>query len=189
VAGDTVIETARLLLRRWRPEDLEPFAAMNADPEVMRHFPAVLSRAESDAIAARMIENLERRGYGWWVAGIKETGAFAGCIALSVPSFEAHFTPCVEIGWRLAREHWRRGYAVEGATAVLRHGFTVVGLDEIVSFTIPANERSWQVMQRIGMHRDPADDFDHPSLPEGHRVRRHLLYRLTREEWKRAAAI
>jgi RimJ/RimL family protein N-acetyltransferase len=184
MAGETVIETARLLLRRWRPEDLEPFAAMNADPEVMRHFPAPLDRAESDAIAARMIENLDRRGYGWWVAEVKETASFAGCIALSVPSFEAHFTPCVEIGWRLARAHWRRGYAVEGATAALRHGFTTVGLEEIVSFTTPANERSWQVMQRIGMHRDPADDFDHPSLPEGHRVRRHLLYRLTCSEWQ-----
>jgi RimJ/RimL family protein N-acetyltransferase len=110
MAGETVMETGRLLLRRWRQEDLEPFAAMNADPEVMLHFPATLDRAESDALAARMIENLERRGYGWWVAQVKASGDFAGCIALSVPSFEAHFTPCVEIGWRLARAP-RRCYA------------------------------------------------------------------------------
>ena len=177
------IVTPRLRLRRWREADLPAFAAMNADPAVMEHFPATLTRTESDALAGRIGESLEHRGFGLWAVEIASSRAFAGFVGLSVPRFEAHFTPCVEIGWRLSRESWGQGYATEGARAVLQHGFNVVGLEEIVSFTIPANVASWRVMQKIGMQHDPADDFDHPLLPEGHRVRRHVLYRLKRDAW------
>ena len=140
-------------------------------------------------MAARVIETLEARGFGLWAVEVPGSIPFAGFVGLSIPRFEVHFTPCVEIGWRLAREAWGHGYATEGAEAALKHGFDVVGLPEIVSFTVPANLRSWRVMEKIGMRRDPADDFDHPLLPDGHRLKRHLLYRLTRDAWRGAAAV
>jgi RimJ/RimL family protein N-acetyltransferase len=171
--------TARTVLRRWRPEDLAPFAALNADAEVMRHFPAVLSRAESDALAGRIEEQFARHGFGLWALELPGV-PFAGYVGLSVPRFEAAFTPCVEIGWRLARDHWGHGYACEAAGAVLAFGFEQLGLPEIVSFTVPANTRSRRVMERIEMTRDPAEDFLHPLLPEGHPLRRHVLYRKSR---------
>ena len=173
------IRTDRLVLRRWRDEDLHPFADLNADPEVMAYMPALLDRRESDALAARIREQLEQRGFGLWAVEIPEAVPFIGYVGLSVPRFTAAFTPCVEVGWRLARAHWGRGYATEAARASLAFGFDHVGLDEIVSFTVPANARSIAVMERLGMSHDPADDFDHPSLPEGHPLRRHVLYRLT----------
>jgi len=185
MAGDTVIATARTLLRLWRPEDEPAFAAMCADPEVMRHFPALMTRAESDALVGRIRAHHEQRGFGLWALEIPGLVPFAGFVGLSIPRFEAHFTPCVEIGWRLAPTAWGKGYATEAAQAALDHGFQILKLDEIVSFTVPANERSWRVMQRIGMHRDPTDDFDLPTIAQGHRLRRHLLYRLTSEEWRR----
>ena len=178
------IETDRLLLRAWRQSDLTPFAALNADPEVMEHFPSVLSREESDAAAERIVAHFERRGFGLWAVEAPGVVDFAGFIGLAVPRFEAHFTPCVEIGWRLARPRWGNGYAAEGARAALGYGFETLLLDEIVSFTMPANGRSRGVMERIGMRHDGDDDFDHPSLPEGHPLRRHVLYRLTRAEWQ-----
>jgi RimJ/RimL family protein N-acetyltransferase len=170
------IRTERLLLRRWRAADRAPFAALNADPRVMEHFPATLSTDESDAVAARIEAGLERLGYGLWALEIPAVAPFAGFVGISVPSFEAHFTPCVEIAWRLAAEHWGRGYAPEAARAALAHGFGTLGLREIVSFTRPANLRSRRVMEKIGMLHDPADDFDHPDFPEGHRV--NVLYRI-----------
>lgn len=170
--------TPRLVLRPWRDDDLAPFAALNADPEVMRHFPKTLERTESDALAARIKRGLDSRGYGLWAVEVPGRAPFIGFVGLSVPGFEAHFTPCVEIGWRLAREHWGLGYATEAARAARDHGFGTLGLDEIVSFTVPANVPSRQVMHRIGMSHDAADDFDHPSLPVGHPLRRHVLYRL-----------
>lgn len=174
------LATARARLRRWRPEDREPFAALNADPEVMRHYPAVLSRAESDALADRIEEHFTRHGFGLWALELPGVAPFAGYVGLSVPRFEAAFTPCVEIGWRLARAHWDHGHASEAARNVLTFGFGELGLREIVSFTVPENARSRRVMERIGMTRDPRDDFDHPLLPEGHPLRRHVLYRKSR---------
>jgi RimJ/RimL family protein N-acetyltransferase len=144
----------------------------------MEYFPAMMSREESDRLAARVDTDFERHGFGLWAVEISSITPFAGFIGLSVPSFDAHFTPCVEIGWRLSAEHWGRGYATEGARAVLALGFEMLGLTEIVSFTVPANRRSRSVMQRIGMVHDPADDFDHPGLPSGHWLRRHVLYRI-----------
>jgi RimJ/RimL family protein N-acetyltransferase len=172
------IHTLRLQLRAWRDEDLPAFAALNADPRVVEFFPKALDRAESDALAGRIRDNFARRGFGLWAVEVPEVAEFIGCVGLSVPRFEAHFTPCVEIGWRLAHEHWGFGYATEAARAALAFGFAHLGLDEIVSFTVPANRRSRAVMERIGMTRTPADDFDHPNLPEGHPLRRHVLYRM-----------
>jgi RimJ/RimL family protein N-acetyltransferase len=173
-----MIETERLRLREWRDEDREPFARMNADPRVMEFFPATLTATETDAMLERVRAHLARHGFGWWVAELKETGAFIGFIGLAVPYFEAHFTPCVEIGWRLAAEYWGRGLATEGARKALRYGFEELGLQEIVSFTTAGNMRSRRVMEKLGMSRNPADDFDHPRIDEGHPLRWHVLYRI-----------
>jgi RimJ/RimL family protein N-acetyltransferase len=173
-----VLTTPRLLLREWRPEDREPFAALNADPRVMEHFPGVLSRRQSDALAQRSARHFERHGFGPWAVEVPGVAPFIGFVGLDVPGFEAHFTPCVEIGWRLAAEHWAHGYATEAALASVRYAFDVVGLDELMSFTTPQNVRSQAVMKRIGMTRDPADDFDHPRFPPGHRLSRHVMFRL-----------
>jgi ribosomal-protein-alanine N-acetyltransferase len=175
------IKTPRLLLRPWKNDDLPAFAAMNADPRVMEFLPKVLTTAESDAFAARIREHFETRGFGFWPVEVVGVADFVGFVGLSIPAYQAHFTPCVEIGWRLAHDHWGKGYATEAAKAVLDYGFTDLQLDEIVSFTVPENHRSRRVMERLGMTHLPADDFDHPSLPEGHRLRRHVLYRLSRE--------
>jgi len=174
------MRTERLLLRRWRADDRAPFAAMNADQRVTEFLPGPLSREESDALVARIESHFEQYGYGLWAVEIDGVAPFAGFIGLARPRFTAHFTPCVEIGWRLAEAHWGKGYASEGAHAVLEHGFTAFAFAEIVSFTVPANHRSRRVMERIGMTHSEADDFDHPLLPQGHPLRRHVLYRLAR---------
>ena len=172
------LRTERLWLRRWTAADREPFAAMNADARVVEHLPAPLSREESDTFVDRIEGHFDRHGFGLWAVEIPAVTSFAGFVGLSVPRFESHFTPCVEIGWRLAAPYWGRGYATEGARAALAVGFETLGLGEIVSSTVPGNLRSRRVMEKIGMARDPADDFDHPALPEGHRLRRHVLYRI-----------
>jgi len=175
-----MIQTTRLKLRRWLPEDRAPFAAMNADPRVMEYLPTPLSRPESDAFIVRAEAHFEKHGFGLWAVEALEDGSFAGFVGLARPLFDAPFTPCVEIGWRLAPAYWGRGYATEGARAVLRHGFEVVRLPEILSWTVPHNTRSRRVMEKLGMTHDPKDDFDHPRLPAGHPLRRHVLYRLSR---------
>ena len=175
-----VVTTARLRLRRWLPSDLEPFAAMNADPRVAEFLPTPLSREGSDAFVARVEAHFDQHGFGLWAVEIPGVTPFAGFAGLSRPRFEAHFQPAVEIGWRLATEYWGRGYATEGARAALDYGFETMGLEEIVSITVPANTRSRRVMEKLGMTRDPRDDFDHPLLPEGHPLRPHVLYRIRR---------
>ena len=174
------LRTDRLLLRRWRTTDRSPFAELNADQRVVQHLPAALSAEESDKLVARIEAHFQQHGFGLWAVEIRASATFAGFVGLSVPGFEAHFTPCVEIGWRLAAQHWGCGYATEGARAVLEFGFEALSLNEIVSFTVPGNIRSRHVMDRIGMIHNPADDFDHPALPEGHPLRPHVLYRITR---------
>jgi ribosomal-protein-alanine N-acetyltransferase len=174
------LQTERLRLRRWRDEDLEPLAALNADSEVMEFMPAPLTRAESDAMVGRFEDGFERRGFGVFAVEVSATGEFAGFVGLAAATFDAPFTPAVEVGWRLARHHWGFGYATEAATAALADGFDRLELDEIVSFTAVINQRSQRVMERLGMTHDPADDFDHPVLPEGDRLRPHVLYRLRR---------
>ncbi len=177
----------RLLLRGWRAGDRAPFAALNADPRVMEHFPHTLDRAGSDDLVDRFEAGWRANGFGQWAIERIEDGQFLGFAGLSRPSFEAHFTPAVEVGWRLARAAWGHGYATEAAIAAVGFGFETLGLDEIVSFTVPGNVRSRAVMERLGMTRDPSDDFDHPRLPEGHALRRHVLYRLRRTARERAA--
>jgi len=174
------IETDRLILRRWQASDTEPLARMNSDPRVMEFFPKLLSRAESEAMIATIEQRISRDGFGFWAAELKETKEFIGFIGLNVPGYELPFSPCVEIGWRLAFDSWRNGYAQEGARAALAFGFATARLTEIVSFTTVNNVRSRHVMERIGMRRDEEGDFDHPQLPEGHPLRRHVLYRKAR---------
>ena len=178
-----VLHTARLFLRSWRDEDLASFARMNADPRVMRHFPSMLSQRESDLLVAGIRAHFAAHGFGLWAVEIKGVAPFAGFIGLAIPKFEAHFTPCVEIGWRLAAEYWGNGYAPEGARAALAFGFQT--REEIVSFTVPENLASRRVMEKIGMRHEPREDFDHPSLPDGHLLQRHVLYRLPRVDWAR----
>lgn len=172
------LKTSRLLLRSWRDSDREPFARINADPRVMEYFPACLSRADSDALIDRIEARINDHGWSLFAAELREAGEFIGFMGLSVPAFEAHFTPSVEIGWRLAAEHWGKGLATEGARAVLHFGFTQLRLPEVVSFTTVANVRSRRVMEKLGMTHNPAEDFDHPDLAEGHSLKRHVLYRL-----------
>jgi RimJ/RimL family protein N-acetyltransferase len=178
------LRTERLILRPWRPEDLEPFAALNADPRVAATLGGPQDRAFSDALAARIAEEFATTGYGRWAVELPGVAPFIGFIGLAAPSFEAHFTPAVEIGWRLAFDHWGKGYATEGARAALDYGFNAARLEEIVSFTAKINTKSRAVMERLGMHTDPKDDFDHVRLGPDHPLYHHVLYRLRRNEWK-----
>jgi RimJ/RimL family protein N-acetyltransferase len=172
------LRTDRLLLRPWRPDDRAAFARMNADPRVVEFLAGALSPEQSDALVDRIEAHFEQHGFGLWALEVPGVTPFAGFIGLAIPRFEAHFTPCTEIGWRLDAEHWNRGYATEGARAALRFGFEALNLEHIVSFTAVANRRSRRVMEKIGMTRSPGDDFDHPALPAGHPLRRHVLYRI-----------
>ena len=181
------LETPRLLLRPWREADADAFAAMFDDPEVMEFLRPAAGRDAIDGLVARIRRHFADHGFGWWAVELPRVAPFIGFIGLSHLPWEAHFTPAVEVGWRLARPHWGRGYATEGARAALDCGFTRLGLDEIVSLTVPANTRSRRVMERIGMTRDAAGDFDHPRLTEGDPLRRHVLYRIDREQWRRSA--
>ena len=178
--GSEVIETERLVLRRWRADDREAFAALNTHPQVLEFLPRALTRAESDAMIARIEAHIERHGFGFWAAEVPRVTPFVGFVGLAVPRFEAHFTPCVEIGWRLAPELWGRGYAAEGARGVLGFAFDELVLEEVVAYTAPENTASRRVMEKIGMSHDPAEDFDHPLLPEGDRLQRMVLYRSAR---------
>jgi ribosomal-protein-alanine N-acetyltransferase len=171
--------TPRLLLRRWRDRDREVFARLNADPEVMAYFPSVLDRAASDALADRIEAHFSEHEFGPWAVEVQGGESFIGFVGLARVGFDAHFTPAVEIGWRLARSSWGHGYATEGAREACRVAFEALRLPEIVSFTVPANLRSRAVMERIGMTHDTGGDFDHPRLAEGHPLRRHVLYRLS----------
>jgi RimJ/RimL family protein N-acetyltransferase len=175
--------TERLRLRRWLPSDAEPFAALNADPRVREHFPDVLTRAESDASVARLGAHFDAHGFGFWAVELRERPVFIGFAGLSHPSFAAPCGPCIEIGWRLTFEHWGHGYATEAAHAALHAGFDEIGLGEIVAFATVDNVRSRRVMEKLGMTRDPADDFDHPLMAAGHAKARHVLYRVRRADW------
>ena len=170
----TELRTERLLLRQWRDEDREPWAAMNADPEVMRHFPSVQTREETDVAFDRISTGIAERGWGLWAVDLD--GAFLGFTGLAVPRFDAHFTPATEIGWRFARHAWGNGYATEAARAALAYAFDELELPEVVSFTPVSNTPSRRVMERISMTHDPADDFDHPKLEADSPLLRHVLY-------------
>lgn len=174
------LETDRLLLRPWRSADRDPFARLNADPRVMEHFPKLLTRAESDAFADRIEAKMAEDGYGLFALERRDTGAFIGFTGLAVPRFEAPFMPAIEIGWRISFEHWGLGFATEAARCVLDFGFSELGLAEVIAMTVPANRRSQRVMEKLGMSHEAKDDFDHPSLPAGHPLQRHVLYRRRR---------
>jgi RimJ/RimL family protein N-acetyltransferase len=176
------IHTPRLLLRRLREDDRGFLAEMNADPEVMAHLLGPLPREESDQMADRITRHWETHGFGAWIVEAPGVAPFLGFAGIVVPRFEAPFMPTVEILWRFVRAAWGKGFATEAARAALDDGFARLGLSEVVSFTVPANERSWRVMERLGMRR--GDDFDHPQVAEGHRLRRHVLYRITRDDWR-----
>ena len=178
------LRTDRLLLRQWQASDHEPFAALNADPEVMEHFPAPLERSQSDALIARQQELIDERGWGLWAVEVTASGDFIGFVGLADQDLGFDWTPAVEIGWRLAQPAWGHGYATEAATAALAHAFDVLDLDEVVSFTATTNTPSEAVMRRIGLRVHPASPFDHPRLERGHRLESHVLYHLTADQWR-----
>jgi len=178
------LQTARLRLRAWRADDLLPFAELNADREVTEHLLGPLTRAQSDALVGRITEHFHREGFGFWAVEAPGIASFVGMVGISVPSYTAPFTPCVEVGWRLGRKYWGQGYATEAARAALQFGFETANLPEIVALTVPHNERSRAVMAKLGMVRAPSDDFDHPLVPAGHSLRKHVLYRLSKQAWK-----
>ena len=171
------LRTERLVLREWREADRDAWAAMSADPEVMEFFPATLDRVAADAVFDRIAASLEERGWGLWA--VEADGAFVGFTGLQPVPFEAAFTPAIEIGWRLARSAWGRGFATEAARASLDYAWRELALDEVVAMAVPANRRSLAVMRKLGMTHDPADDFDHPRLADGP-LRRHMLFRVAR---------
>ena len=173
------LSSSRICLRRWRDEDREPFAGMNSDARVMEFFWGRLSRVESDAMVDGIQRNFSEHDFGLWAIEVPGVAPFIGFAGLTWVRFSAHVTPCVEVGWRLAFEHWGHGYATEAARLALGYGFGTLSLSEVVSFTSATNHRSRAVMERLGMRRDPAEDFDHPALPESHPLRRHVLYRLS----------
>lgn len=182
-----MIKTARLILRPWRPEDFVPFAKMNADPRVREYFPSVLTREESDEFAQCFSDQIEKDGWGFWAVSVPSVAEFIGFIGLkTVPEgLLPHLTSAVEIGWRLVYEYWGKGYATEGAEAALKYGFQELHLNEIVAFTAVDNNKSRRVMEKIGMTYESKDDFNHPKVPEGHKVSRQVLYRLQRQEWQK----
>jgi RimJ/RimL family protein N-acetyltransferase len=177
------LQTERLLLRRWRQKDRAPWASMSADPLVMEHFPSLLSAAESDAFVDRMEACFEERGYGLWAVELRGTAAFVGCVGLLPVDIDAHFTPAIEVGWRLARAFWGRGIATEAAIAAISFGFDELALTGIVAFTAARNLPSRRVMARLGMLRDPAEDFLHRDLPPGNPLAPHVLYRTDPALW------
>lgn len=184
----TVIKTERLILRPWREEDLVPFVQLNADQRVMECFPAPLSQEETMQMMQRFQSKIEKNGWGLWAVEVPSIAPFIGFIGLNPVERETcpvPFAPAVEVGWRLAYDYWGKGFATEGALASLKFGFEDLQLPEIVSFTATQNLRSMAVMKKIGMHRDPLEDFDHPHVPEGHVLKKHVLYRLKREEWEK----
>ncbi|TMK05652.1 MAG: GNAT family N-acetyltransferase [Alphaproteobacteria bacterium] len=175
------LRTPRLLLREWRDEDLAPFVAMSADPEAMRYLPS-LERSAAEAWVPRMHRHFGAHGFGNFVVELPGKASFIGVVGLNHVRWNLAFTPAVEAAWRLMPAYWGQGYALEAARAALDDGFGRIGLAEIVAYTVPANRASWQVMERLGMTRDPTEDFDHPSRPEGDALRRHVLYRLRRAQ-------
>jgi RimJ/RimL family protein N-acetyltransferase len=182
----TRLETGRMILRGWRDGDKPAFAELNADPEVMEFFPALLTREQSDALADRLEALHRAHGITFYAVEEKATAAFIGFTGLLPVPPQLPFAPAIEIGWRLARGAWGRGLATEAAEASLHHGFRDRGYDEIVAYAVATNHRSRRVMDRIGLRHDPSGDFDHPRVPETSPHRRHVLYRLRREDWEQA---
>lgn len=183
MTNNAFITTERLILRQWSDEDLEPFAELNKDPLVREFFFGLLTKEQSDEQVKIFSEYIKNKNYGFFAASLKSTGEFIGCIGLIDVLFQSDFnkdSPAVEIGWRLALNHWGKGYATEGAKAALQYGFENLNLNEIVALTTPKNLRSRHVMEKIGMQHNPIDDFDHPRVPKNHPLLRHVLYRISK---------
>ncbi|MGN6610828.1 MAG: GNAT family N-acetyltransferase [Angustibacter sp.] len=180
------IRTERLLLRHWRPDDRPPFAALNADPAVMEHFPAPQDRATSDASVDRFEQRLTEHGWGFWALERLDTGEFIGFTGLNPVPDDLPVAPGIEVGWRLAHAHWGHGFAPEAAVAALRVAFGSLHAPEVVSFTSHANDRSQSVMRKIGLRRRPEADFDHPRFPDWP-GRRHVVYAITAGQWREGA--
>ncbi len=176
------LSTKRLLLRQWKESDLPFFAKMNRDEKVMRYFPSPLSTKESDSLAAKIQKELREKPYGLWAVEVVSLGVFIGFVGLHYQDFQAAFTPCIEIGWRLGFEYWGKGYAFEAAIKIVNYAFKTLKLKEIVSFTTLENKRSRHLMEKLGMTHDMKDNFKHPKLPEKHPLRPHVLYRLINQE-------
>ncbi len=176
------LRTERCLLRQWRSDDLAPWRAMNADPDVRRHFPSVLGGEQANAEAQRCRDAIAERGWGMWALEVPGVFDFAGFVGLAIPGYEAPWMPAVEIGWRLRQDAWGQGFATEAARAALRFAFNELKLAQVVALTVPGNTSSRRVMEKLGMAYSPADDFDHPRVADGHPLRRHLLYRLQRPQ-------
>ncbi len=181
------LHTERLIIRSWRAEDAAPFAALNADPQVMAFFPKTLSRKESDDWIAMANAHEKEHGMTFWALERKEDHALIGMTGLACMTIEGFDRTDVEVGWRLAFEHWGQGFVTEAAKACMKWGFEQKGLPEIIAMTVPANQRSRAVMERLSMTHNASDDFDHPKLPDGHPLQRHVLYRLKRKEWEKNA--
>ncbi|MES2951292.1 MAG: GNAT family N-acetyltransferase [Pseudomonadota bacterium] len=184
-ASPVELRTPRVLLRQWKDSDIEAWAAMNADPLVRQYFPGVLSRADAQAETERIRAAITQRGWGLWALEVPGIHTFAGFVGLSLPGYEAPWMPAVEIGWRLMPGAWHQGYATEGAAAALHFAFTQLELPQVVAMSVPNNAPSHHVMDRIGMLRDAAADFDHPRVPADSPLRRHILHRITPEQWRK----
>ena len=178
------IRTKRLILRPWQEDDLKPFATLNADPRVREFFTSTMSQEESNCAAHLMMKFMQERGWGFWAVELPNMAKFIGMIGLNIVDIPVLFTSSIEIGWRLAVDHWGRGYATEGALASLQYGFQTLKLKEIVAYTALINQRSQRVMEKIGMHRSPADDFDFPNVSADCKVRQQVLYRIKHDEWE-----
>jgi len=178
-----ILETKRLILRQWERKDFKPFQKLNSDSMVMEYFPSLLSKEESDALAQKIYESIENKGWGAWAVEEKESGSFIGYVGLHETASNLPFEPCVEITWRLSKEYWGKGYAFEAGDEALQFAFKELKLNEVVSFTATVNQRSEAVMKRLGMKKSEMN-FEHPALSIGHRLREHVLYQVSREDYK-----
>jgi len=188
-ASPMELRTRRLLLRQWKDSDYDAWATMNADEQVRKYFPKVLTRAEADGEADRIRANIAQRGWGMWELEVPGVHPFAGFVGLSVPAIDVAWMPAVEVGWRLARDAWGNGYATEGAQAALHFAFDELALDEVVAMSVVPNTPSHRVMDRIGMIRDDSADFDHPRVPQDWALKRHILHRIPRSTWAKKSAL
>lgn len=184
---DVKYETDRLFLRTWKKSDLETFYKINSDPQVMEFMPKTLRREESNQAAERIQAHFKSHNFGLWAIELKSTHQFIGFVGLSIPTFESHFTPCVEIAWRLGKDFWGKGFATEAAKKSLEIGFTTFNLNEILAFTVLANLRSIGIMKKLGMKTNPLENFDHPKLPENSPLKKHVLYRINKLEWQKSS--